>query len=363
MPNIRRASAKLIKEQVKALGDGVVEVIVATNSRDRHGEILDINGLDTSGYSGVILYGHDMGALPIGKSLGLTKSFDGKQLTSRAQLAVDEYPFAATCYKLIEGGYLTDASIGFIPKAFDAETDTWTQSEMVEFSFVSIGANADAKVTQKALDSVGLTLEAFNKQAKEFIKKSHANLEKVEKIAKTAVIVKGPVADELNSQAKYEYMEDFWEVVYAFCDAYYDGDIKAEQFNALLTETIGILQTIVDGTYAFEDEDDSEDSPVLMSLKKGVTSEQLMKLGLSDKKLDVILSTGNNIFRHLDTMKSLISATESELKAADQDTEGDLSQTKSVRKTVRLVRAKKTLNTVDRIAELAIGELKNQLKE
>lgn len=170
MPAIRKATTELVKEKTKALGDGVVEVIVASNKRDRHGEILDIKGLNTKDYNGVVLWGHDMYSFPIGKTLSIKKTRDG-QLIARAQLAVEEYDFAGTAYNLIKGGYISDVSIGFIPKQFNPENDTWEKSEMVEWSFVSIGANSEAKVSNKALEEVGLSKKEFDQQARDHMLK------------------------------------------------------------------------------------------------------------------------------------------------------------------------------------------------
>ncbi len=140
-----------LKTTVKALGDGEFEGIVATNSVDRQGETLDLNGLDTTAYmqsNPVVLYGHDYSSLPIGKALSLTKTADGK-LVSKFQLAVAENPVAATVAKLIKGGFLNTLSIGFVPH--EVKGDTYTKSEMVEYSVVPVPANAQAVMTARSL--------------------------------------------------------------------------------------------------------------------------------------------------------------------------------------------------------------------
>ena len=85
---LRKSYGRILTTKTKDLGHGIVEVIVSTNAKDRHGEILDIKGLDTKKYSGVVFVNHNYEQLPIGKSLGLTKKADGK-LVSKTQFAVD----------------------------------------------------------------------------------------------------------------------------------------------------------------------------------------------------------------------------------------------------------------------------------
>jgi len=165
-------TATIDNAQTKDLGHGVVEVIVSTESIDRHGETVSIKGLDTKNYNGSVFLNHDYNQLPIGKSIALRKSVvDGKPaLISRTQFAVNEYPIANTVYKLVSGGYMPDVSIGFIPKEWDEGSQTWTKSSMIEYSHVGIGANIDAKVMGKALNAVGVTEKQLQEQMDNFAK-------------------------------------------------------------------------------------------------------------------------------------------------------------------------------------------------
>jgi hypothetical protein len=91
---------------VKDLGDGVFEAVITTPSMDRQGEQIITDGINPESWvqTGMpVLYGHDYGGLPIGKGLSF-KVYKSK-MTARFQLAVEEYPFAATVAKLIKGGY------------------------------------------------------------------------------------------------------------------------------------------------------------------------------------------------------------------------------------------------------------------
>lgn len=173
MDKNKRRSLATLDSHTKDLGDGTVEVIVSTEAVDRHGEKISMKGLDLSKYNGTVLLGHDYNGLPIGKSVYLKKTKDGK-LISRTKFATDQYPLADTVYKLVRDGYMPDVSIGFIPKEYDPETDTWTKAEMIEYSHVTIGANPDAKVTGKALAEIGLKPDEFEAQIKSFEKLAKA---------------------------------------------------------------------------------------------------------------------------------------------------------------------------------------------
>lgn len=134
--------ALLVVQKAKDLGDGIIEAIVATESEDRHGEVLELKGLDTSNYmkNPVVLWAHDYSQPPIGKTLTLKKK-DGK-LIAKIKFAIDEDSFAHKIYRLYKGGYMKAFSIGFIPKEID--DNRYTKAEMIEHSSVPIPANSEA---------------------------------------------------------------------------------------------------------------------------------------------------------------------------------------------------------------------------
>lgn len=159
-------------ETVKALEDGVFEAIVTTNEPDRHNEVIETEGIDTENWeknSPTVLYGHDyFDRLPIGKGISLTRYKN--KLKSKFQLAVSEYPFAATIAALIKGGYLTAVSIGGIVKEWSEDYRTIVKMEMVEFSVVPVPANRSAVITSKAFeDATGKTLSQVKKEFHEFV--------------------------------------------------------------------------------------------------------------------------------------------------------------------------------------------------
>jgi HK97 family phage prohead protease len=140
---------------VKDLGDGVFEATVTTPEKDRTGENIVTTGVDSSTWEKTgmpVLYGHDYSGLPIGKGLSF-KSLKSK-FTSRFQLAVEEYPFAATVAAMIKGGYLNAVSIGGIVKKWSEDYMTIVEMEMVEFSVVPIPANPSALITSRSLQEM-----------------------------------------------------------------------------------------------------------------------------------------------------------------------------------------------------------------
>lgn len=131
---------------------GTIEAIIATEGLDRHNEHMSIKGIETPRKNYKAYYNHSYyGAkdLPIGIIEKLTKAKG--QLIGRFKLAVTEYPFAEQIYKLVQGGYLDSISIGFIPKEWDENSQTWTRSEFVEASIVAEPANVEALITGKGL--------------------------------------------------------------------------------------------------------------------------------------------------------------------------------------------------------------------
>lgn len=159
--------AQLEKSVSKELGEGVIEATITTASLDHHNEKINMDGVDTSQYHGTVLYGHDYQGLPIGKTISLTKMKN--KIKAKFQLAVKEYPFAATVYDLIQGGYLTDVSIGGIVKKWSDDFMTIEQMVMKEFSVVPIGANPDAMISMKSIEGKSIDLQA---QYEEFVHKS-----------------------------------------------------------------------------------------------------------------------------------------------------------------------------------------------
>lgn len=153
----------------KDLGDGTLEAVITTSSTDRYNEQIDTTGIDTSNYMNnpVVLYGHDYEGLPIGKTLKLTEMKN--KIKARFQLAVEEYPFAATVYAMVKGGYINAVSIGGLVKEWSDDYRTILKMDMVEFSVCSVPANPEALITGRSLEQMtGKTMETIKSEFQEF---------------------------------------------------------------------------------------------------------------------------------------------------------------------------------------------------
>lgn len=156
----------------KDLGDGVLEAIITTSSVDRHRESVDTEGIDTTNFMNnpVVLYGHDYEGLPIGKALKLTQTKN--KIKARFQLAVEEYPFAATVYAMIKSGYLNAISIGGIVREWSEDYRTILEMEMVEFSVVPVPANPEALITSRSLEAAtGKSIDQVRDEYQDFSRK------------------------------------------------------------------------------------------------------------------------------------------------------------------------------------------------
>lgn len=165
-----KLAISLDSASTKDLGDGVLEAIITTSAVDRHNESIDTAGISYKDYMNnpVVLYGHDYEGLPIGKTLKLTKQM-GTQIKARFQLAVDEYPFAATVYEMIKGGYLNAVSIGGIVKEWSQDYSTILKMDMAEFSIVPVPANSQALITSRSLEqATGKTIDTIKAEFRDF---------------------------------------------------------------------------------------------------------------------------------------------------------------------------------------------------
>jgi HK97 family phage prohead protease len=155
----------------KDLGDGTLEAVITTNSTDRYNEQIDTSGVDTSSYMSnpVVLYGHDYEGLPIGKTLKLTEMKN--KIKARFQLAVEEYPFAATVYAMVKGGYINAVSIGGLVREWSDDYRTILKMDMVEFSLCAVPANPEALITGRSLEAMtGKSIDTIREEFQNFSK-------------------------------------------------------------------------------------------------------------------------------------------------------------------------------------------------
>ena len=139
---------------VKAKGDPSrsFQFTISTASVDRMGDSIAVNGwkLDAFRKNPVVLWNHDGKSLPVGRATQVW--VQNNKLKAIAELApASVYPYAETVRSMIAGGFLNATSVGFAPIKYKFTDDKrrplgidFIEQELLEFSVVSIPANADA---------------------------------------------------------------------------------------------------------------------------------------------------------------------------------------------------------------------------
>jgi HK97 family phage prohead protease len=132
--------------------------VLSTGGVDRENDRVAAAGwqLDSYRQNPIVLWAHDSRQPPIARATGI--AVVGETLKASATFAdAETYPFADTVYRLLAGGFLNAASVGFVPLAYGRTTDASrpfgldvTRQELVEFSVVPIPANPEALVEARA---------------------------------------------------------------------------------------------------------------------------------------------------------------------------------------------------------------------
>ncbi len=146
-----------VAEIEKAPADGLrkVSFTISTGSVDRDRDTLSVAGwvLDNYVKNPVVLWAHYYGQPPIARAESIVKR--AKALRATAQFATaEEYPFADTIFRLVNGGYLQATSVGFRPIKWVYDEDRhgydMEEQELLEFSIVPVPANPEALRDAKA---------------------------------------------------------------------------------------------------------------------------------------------------------------------------------------------------------------------
>jgi HK97 family phage prohead protease len=144
--------------EVKAVGDNEIEIVGSTATRDRDDEVIVADGIDLRNYkkNPVVLPAHDYWQPAIGRAKSV-KLENGK-LKFRIEFPEEGVNPVADIYrKLYKSGFMKASSIGFIPKEWNlgkGDKDprrTFTKTELLEISLVSVPANPQALVTEKSI--------------------------------------------------------------------------------------------------------------------------------------------------------------------------------------------------------------------
>lgn len=150
---------KLLASSSLTLADQrIVKVICSTGKPDRMGDVIVQNGIDLTAYrdNPVVLWGHSAD-VPIAKAIEIDVK-DGKlQATVQFPPEGDDED-ADWVYGKIKAGIVNATSVGFIPKDYEPlnPKEPWggykfKTSELLEFSFVSVPANAGCLIVGRSL--------------------------------------------------------------------------------------------------------------------------------------------------------------------------------------------------------------------
>uniref|UniRef100_A0A6M3KIE5 Putative prohead protease n=1 Tax=viral metagenome TaxID=1070528 RepID=A0A6M3KIE5_9ZZZZ len=162
---------KIIEDcEVKKIGERQYEFTASTSDVDRDGEVIDAGGWDLKNFkkNPVIMFAHDYRTLPIGKAPRVwVSSKDGvKSLKNTIQFPPEgTYEFADIVERLVDTGYLTAESVGFIPREWDegdgekSPRRTYTKQELLEISIVPVPSNPNA--LRNAVDEGIITTKQF----------------------------------------------------------------------------------------------------------------------------------------------------------------------------------------------------------
>lgn len=165
-----------------------IQFTISTDSVDRMGDTIDVSGWKLEAYrkNPVVLWAHDNESLPVGKATRVWIE-DGK-LKATAEFTPEGVArFNDTVFALLKGGFLNAVSVGFMPieYAFVEDADRrfgidFKQQELLEFSVVSVPANAEALIDGRAAPAAASDEEVADRikadlAAAESLKRSAAN--------------------------------------------------------------------------------------------------------------------------------------------------------------------------------------------
>jgi HK97 family phage prohead protease len=160
----------------KGESGAALTVTIATRTKDRHGDILEPAGADTSAFqrNPVVLWAHQYDELPIGRASRLWS--DGPSFL--AEVLFDTRPFAQEVLRLYREGFLSGWSVGFLPKKWEVIEDAngkfdgyhIREWELVELSAVPVPANPEALTHE--LENGGIRAPALVKELGEMLHRS-----------------------------------------------------------------------------------------------------------------------------------------------------------------------------------------------
>lgn len=150
---------KLLDSQTETAADTrQVRVICSTDSVDRMGDVIVQSGIDLTNYrrNSVVLWGHDPNK-PVARAIDIGVRNNRLEATVQFPPEGDDED-SDWVYGKIKSGLVNATSVGFIPRNAEPidPKQPWsgykfTESELLEFSFVSIPANQDALIIGRSI--------------------------------------------------------------------------------------------------------------------------------------------------------------------------------------------------------------------
>lgn len=196
-----------IKAEVKENPEkfGTFKIVITTEDVDRVDEVVKMDGWLLQNYqkNPVVLIGHDYSELPTGITEKLYIE-EGKMIAEGYFAPTEKAQELRMLYDL---GFIKTASVGFIPKAFDAENPSIIVSaELLEWSFVPVPCNPNALSLMKSknldvegLKEKGLIVEVEQKEVKEMKTIDHTEEKNDKDIKQDVKTVKEQVAKHLST--------------------------------------------------------------------------------------------------------------------------------------------------------------------
>ena len=150
----------------------MLRFVVSTPNPDRENDTVALDGWELVNYrrNPVVLWGHDQDCLPIGRAIDI--GIEDGALKASVQFVPASVPHvgekAEAVLWLCQNGFLSATSVGFRPLDYDIAVDRdhregwfppmdFKRQELLEFSIVTIPANAEALIELPDLLSPGPT--------------------------------------------------------------------------------------------------------------------------------------------------------------------------------------------------------------
>ena len=243
----------------KASDAKTYSVLASTSAIDRQGDSIDQAGWDVSDFkkNPVVLWAHNYSLPPIAKGVGINPN-DTRGMVLDFQFA--DTPFAQEIKSLVDGGFLSASSVGFMP--MERNGNIITKSVLLEVSLVPVPANQEAlMLAVKGFADKGI--------AQEVVEKFIASLE--EKKEETAEEEKGAVSDELDAEEqvemKWDALDGVFDIFNAFLDVYLDPQTPASALPQLLLEVASLLSEYANNPDNADDDGDEQNEAQTAALR------------------------------------------------------------------------------------------------